>query len=333
MARPCMELPSRSSLVPAAMRLAAACGLDVEALAWRFGLPAEVARQEDATAPFDVAGELLQTVARSTSDDVALRLAPELSSRRETLAGLVVRASCDVREALRWLARWVPLVHEGLEAILDEEGARWVLRAPRRPLGAGRFVHELVLARVVHQVRVAAGALTPSRLWFAHARPPELAPLVAWFGTNDLAFGCRDSGFAVPLSELDRPTLHPDRRTVEALAPLVDADLGTQKTGATLAGRVAMHVAASLPQGTDVTEVAAALRMSPRTLQRRLEQEQTRFTAVVDRARLEAAQRLLADPALTLAEIAFRVGFADLATFSRAFKRWTGKPPGQWRRS
>ena len=124
-----------------------------------------------------------------------------------------------------------------------------------------------------------------------------------------------------------------DERTVEAIAPLVDAELGTQPRGATLAERVAVHVASALPQGTDVAEVAAALHMSARTLQRRLEQERTRFTEVVDRARLDVARRLLADPGATLTDVAFRLGFADLATFSRAFKRWTGKPPGQWRRS
>ena len=68
-------------------------------------------------------------------------------------------------------------------------------------------------------------------------------------------------------------------------------------------------------------------------MQRRLEQEQTRFSEVLDRARLQVAKRLLAEPRTTLAEVAYRLGFADLATFSRAFKRWTGMPPGQWRRS
>lgn len=43
------------------------------------------------------------------------------------------------------------------------------------------------------------------------------------------------------------------------------------------------------------------------------------------------ARELVRDPALTLAEVAFRVGFSDAATFSRAFKRWTGLPPGALR--
>ena len=75
------------------------------------------------------------------------------------------------------------------------------------------------------------------------------------------------------------------------------------------------------------------MHMSARTLQLRLEQEDTQFSEVLDRARLGVARGLLLDPGVALSEAAVRLGFADLATFSRAFKRWTGKPPGQWRRS
>jgi AraC-like DNA-binding protein len=154
-----------------------------------------------------------------------------------------------------------------------------------------------------------------------------------FFATDDLAFGCEDSGFAVARLELERPMRHPDARAVETLSPLVEAELGTRPSGASLTARVAAHLAVSLPEGADVGEVARAMHMSARTLQRRLEQEQTRFTEVLDRARLDLSRRLLGDPTIALTDIAYRLGFADLATFSRAFKRWTGKPPGQWRRS
>jgi AraC-like DNA-binding protein len=124
-----------------------------------------------------------------------------------------------------------------------------------------------------------------------------------------------------------------DPRTAQTLAPLVDAALAARPQGTSLAARVRAHIASSLPDGTDIAEVARAMHMSARTLQRRLEQEQTRFTEVLDEARLAEARRLLDDPRATLAGVAAHLGFADLATFSRAFKRWTGKPPGQWRRS
>jgi AraC-like DNA-binding protein len=82
-----------------------------------------------------------------------------------------------------------------------------------------------------------------------------------------------------------------------------------------------------------IEAVARALHMSARTLQRRLEDEGARFSEIVDGAREEAARAAIVDASRSLAEIAHALGFADLATFSRAFKRWTGKPPGVWRRA
>ena len=97
--------------------------------------------------------------------------------------------------------------------------------------------------------------------------------------------------------------------------------------------RVETELRVLLPERANIDEAAAALRMSTRTLQRRLEHEGTRFSEVLDTVRADVARHLLSDPELPLAEIAYRLGFADLATFSRAFKRWTGKPPGTWRRA
>jgi AraC-like DNA-binding protein len=340
MARPRKELPLRTSIVPATVRHAAAVGLDVEALALRFGLPPDVARSEETTTAPETADEMMHAVARAASEhDVSLRVAAELTGRRQTLVDLVVRSSADVREGLVRLARWVPLLHEGLDASLvvgDSEGegeARWIVRTPRRPGGARRYLHEVSMAHAVSSVRSAAGDVAIARAWFAHPRPPDLAPLQAFLATRELSFGCEDSGFAVPAASLRRACSQADPRTVEAIAPLVEAELEGRRSAASFADRVAAHVARSLPAAADVVEVAHAMHMSPRTLQRRLEQEQTRFTEVLDRARLDEARRLLADPEAKLADVAFRLGFSDLATFSRAFKRWTGLPPGQWRRS
>lgn len=336
MARPTKQPPASSSILPAILRHAEARRLDVEALALRFGLPADAAQRDEVSVAADVPDELLHAVARAAAEpDVALRVAARLESRRHTLTELAVRASANVREALHLLARWAPLLHEGLAATVEEDAheARWLLRTRRRPRGVGRYVHELALAHALHHVRAGAADLAPARVWFTHARPPDLAVLRAFFGTGAIAFGAEACGFAVPRADLDRAMRLADARALSTLAPLVDAELGARPQGASFTERVAAHVADSLPRGTDVHEVALALHMSARTLQRRLDQEQTRFSDVLDHTRLAVARRLLADPALTLTDVAFRLGFADLATFTRAFKRWTGKPPGQWRRS
>jgi AraC-like DNA-binding protein len=341
MPRPIREPPLSSSLVPAILRHARSRGLDVDALALRVGIPANAWLEEEVLAPAEAPEEMLHAVGRAAFEpEIALAVAAELRGGpcgRHALAEIAVRASATVGDALLLLARWVPLLHEGFAAALavedDAAEARWVLRTPRRPRGLGGHVHELALAHAVGSTRDGAADAEPTRVFFAHARPRHLDALKAFFGTKELAFGADESGFALPRRALEHPMRRRDALTVTALTPVVDAALGQRGVDASFADRVAKLVASSLPGPTSIDDIAGALSMSPRTLQRRLEHESTSFSDVLDAARLRASRGVLADPTVTLTEAAYRLGFADLATFTRAFKRWTGMPPGQWRRS
>jgi AraC-like DNA-binding protein len=97
-------------------------------------------------------------------------------------------------------------------------------------------------------------------------------------------------------------------------------------------GAVRQVVAALLPGGyPDVRLVAEAVRMSPRTLQRRLRQEDLTFAGLVARTRCEVARQLLADPGRKVIDVALDLGYSDPAHFTRAFTRWTGLPPRAFR--
>ena len=73
--------------------------------------------------------------------------------------------------------------------------------------------------------------------------------------------------------------------------------------------------------------VARTLRMSRRTMSRRLEQEGTSFAAELDNARRQLAPAYVKDGETPLKEAAFRLGFSHAESFHRAFKRWTGETP------
>jgi hypothetical protein len=194
-----------SMLVPAVVRYAQGRGVDVEPWRWRFGLPPDVTGREELASPADAVEELFEAVAMATSDrDVALRVAETLGGSRLRLLELAVRASADVHHALIQLARWTPLLQGGLEASLDG-GTRWVLRAPRRPRGIGRYVQELALAYPLLQVRQGAASVPVLRAWFVHPRPRSIDGLLAFFGTGDIAFGCEDSGFLLAPDVLQLP--------------------------------------------------------------------------------------------------------------------------------
>ncbi len=87
-----------------------------------------------------------------------------------------------------------------------------------------------------------------------------------------------------------------------------------------------------LPSGNvTVEEVATKLGYSPRKLQRLLKEEGTSFLKVLNSTRMQIAKDYVKNRETDLTELAFLLGFAELSTFSRSFKRWTGKSPLQYR--
>jgi AraC-like DNA-binding protein len=82
-----------------------------------------------------------------------------------------------------------------------------------------------------------------------------------------------------------------------------------------------------------VQAVASRLGVSARTVDRRLADEGRAFAELRDAVRHERARALLADPALSVAQVAQRLGYRDAANFSRAFRRQAGVPPSEYRRA
>jgi len=94
------------------------------------------------------------------------------------------------------------------------------------------------------------------------------------------------------------------------------------------------HVIACLPadRDQDITHVAQTVGMSPRTLQRRLSEANTTFSALLEDVRMTTAMAMLADSSVKLRDIALLLRYSDQANFTRAFRRWTGVSPRAYRR-
>jgi AraC-like DNA-binding protein len=84
-------------------------------------------------------------------------------------------------------------------------------------------------------------------------------------------------------------------------------------------------------RAANIDLVAETIGMSVRTLQRRLRAMGLTYSDVAQRARRSAAQRLLTDPGAGIGEIGRSLGYSDPAHFTRAFQRWTGSTPGEFR--
>ena len=88
-----------------------------------------------------------------------------------------------------------------------------------------------------------------------------------------------------------------------------------------------------LSGGTSMQQVATALTMHRRTLDRKLQAYGVGFQSLCDEVRHEVARQLLCDTAMPIAAVAQSLRYADASVFTRAFRRWSGTTPTQWRES
>jgi AraC-like DNA-binding protein len=126
-------------------------------------------------------------------------------------------------------------------------------------------------------------------------------------------------------SYLDAPLRHanPALHAACELAAREQLVRVSQRSG--VSGKVRELVTSQLRSGdTRMSSVAESLAMSVATLRRRLDEEGTSHTDILDEVRHELAKTYLRDPRLAISEIAFMLGFAHVAAFYKAFRRWTG---------
>ena len=90
-------------------------------------------------------------------------------------------------------------------------------------------------------------------------------------------------------------------------------------------------IARDLSRGSHIEKIAGDLNMSSRTLRRRLTEHSLTFEALLEQVRQARTMSLLANPDMPIERITEEVGYSDVRSFRRAFKRWTGKSPSAWR--
>lgn len=148
-----------------------------------------------------------------------------------------------------------------------------------------------------------------------------------------LEFACGQTGIHLRSSDLDRQVLTANRSLQPLLMSKADDDIRLLDERASVADQVRALIRDTPPSSSpDVTRISAKLALSRRTLARRLAAEDTSFQALLDEHRRGICCRLLAQPGYSIEEIAFLAGYSELSTYHRAFKRWTGRTPAEYRK-
>jgi AraC-like DNA-binding protein len=277
---------------------------------------------------------LIERAAAPDDDALPFRYAEALRPEDLAALGLALKTAPNVGDALTRLARYILVLTDTLEYELLDEGAgrAFVLRGRPNHRRGARIANECALAAVTTMMRRVAGApLTPEVVTFRHPAPATTAGHRAFFGCP-VEFDGRQDALGLAGATLATPSRLGDEGLSAYLLAQLDT-LRAERPDPSLSTRVQGAVIDALPDGLPRTErIARRLGMSERTLHRRLTEDGHTFKALADGARRDAAEALLVGGDHSLAEVAFLTGFSEQSSFQRAFKRWTGKTPAEFRR-
>ncbi len=168
----------------------------------------------------------------------------------------------------------------------------------------------------------------------AHAAPPDVLEHRRFF-RSPLQFGGRVYALAFTDSDGQRPLLSADEALAKIVRKRLDKALAAQDRAidASTASRTRRLLMERMGQGeVSIVSVSREVGLSARTLSRRLTEEGAYFRAIRDEVRGELGAALLIEPTISVADIAFFLGYSEPAPFHRAFKRWTGLTPQGYRR-
>jgi AraC-like DNA-binding protein len=273
-------------------------------------------------------------VAITGDENLGVKLGLLVRAEMYDVTGYVVRHSATLSDALRRFARYGRLMGEGLEFVLEVHGDRATLRQPNI---AGHLEHPQISDAFVVGVGMVARQLTgveihPLEVHMRHARPKNLGPLRELF-TGPVHFGAPFNGFVVPTAMLSLPVLGHDERLCEILERQAEHLLGELPDRGGFVRRVQELLTEELNGGNpNADHIASRLEISTRTLSRRLKSLGTSHQKLLDQLRYELAARYLRGTDMDVSEVAFVLGFSDASALNRAFKRWAGMTPSEYRR-
>jgi AraC-like DNA-binding protein len=309
-------------------------GADVPAWLGRSNLTVSQLDDPSLTITFELFRQLtLDALQVSREPALGLFVGQRLQANVHGVLGYAALSSGSIRQALELFERFVTLRFSVL-AISSEvrpQGVR-VRIDETRPLGA---IQRSVLEAVVMTNKNILESISMGTCRIRSVAFPFPAPDYAKLARDlfgcEVRYGQRWAGFTLPVDVLDAPLRLADPVAFREAAVILQHELQRLSANQTVSGRVRRLLLEGQNGFPSLQVSARVLHMTPRTLHRRLIDEGTSFRALLEDVRHTLAVEYLQSGHFSIEEVAYTLGYSDLANFRRAFKRWESVPPSEFR--
>ena len=332
------ELTVGAGLARGLMKFAIAKGADAAELSARSGITAADVADQDHRVPMKNYIALMRAAKELSGDAaIALHYGEEVDLSEVSIAGLIMNASADMREAFTQMNRFGKLAIEVQTEAGEsrfkhvfEDGQLWLVDT-RADANAFHELTEVTFARQICGLRRFLPRPFALEVHVTHPASAYAAEYVRVFGCP-VVFDARWNAMRTDATLQSHKVALQPHYVFGVLSEKAEALVKELENSKSARGKVESQLMLVLHMG-DVSMDAIATKMgvSRQTLFRRLKAEGVTFEKVLDELRHRLALNYLSGRKASVNETAYLVGFSDPAAFSRAFKRWTGKSPSEMR--
>lgn len=301
----------------------------------RIGLTRETLADPASRVAVEMHHLLFETLAGEERPAISFHMRTSASMRCEDFGplGLTIKSAPTLRRSFERLDRYARLYNPYSTFSLADRGSEcwWINHTSATGNDGVRLSNEAALGTFVSLWRDANGdKFNPKRVQFTHQPVGDLKPLEDHFRCP-VMHGADVDAIIMHPQDVDRPNRVGDQHIWKFLREHLEEILRATEPDR-IDREVVIHVASTLSDGVPkLDEVACHLGMGSRTLQRRLADLGHSYQSLVDEARREVALKLVSEGRHSLVEVAFLTGFSEQSSFTRAFKRWSGKTPRSYR--
>jgi AraC-like DNA-binding protein len=322
--------------VASALQSVRARNLNVDELLADVGLSPSLLQVPQARVSAKVYGALWRAIALALDDEFFGQDSRRMKAGSFAMLCHAVVACKTLGQALDRSLRFYALVLDDISGTCERNATEARIVLHERVAGASQraFAHELLLLLLYGVSCWLVGRRIPIlRTEFSYAEPAYSAEYRLMY-CADLRFDRPNTLIAFDPGYLDLPVMQNERSIKEFLRTAPESILLKYKNGSSLTSRVRRRLRQCLPgEVPDFERLADELNMTPATMRRRLHEEGESYQSIKDQLRRDLAISYLSHSSRSVMDIALELGFSERSAFHRAFRKWTGASPGEFRRT